>query len=73
MSPVQGVDTALHSQAQLLLLLLLYAIKQVLDTNTETAEPHSAQWAQSGHWPPNMRDPDETAASAQCIYIIYTL
>ena len=43
MSPVQGVDTALHSQAQLLLLLLLYAIKQVLDTNTETAEPHSAQ------------------------------
>ena len=33
-------------------LLLLYAIKQVLDTNTETAEPHSAQWAQSGHWPP---------------------
>ena len=49
--------------------LLLYAIKQVLDTNTETAE----QWshtAQSGHWAPNMRDPDETT---QYIYNIYTL
>ena len=51
------------------MLLLLYAIKQVLDTNTETAE----QWshtAQSGHWAPNMRDPDETT---QYLYYLYTV
>ena len=73
MSPVQGVDTALHSQAQLL--LAAAAIRNKTGSGHQHRDSGATQCTVGtvGTLATSMRDPDETAASAQCIYIIYTL